>query len=83
MYNAAVSAVDACEKMEGCSDGQQTLCLQRKILEYFNGEDDFNVPNNMGKSRLVQFALILKLKTILITLLYPHSLLVDMNVPFS
>ncbi|KAL6193154.1 hypothetical protein ACLB2K_034238 [Fragaria x ananassa] len=50
MYNAAVSAVDACEKMEGCSDGQQTLCLQRKILEYFNGEDDFNVPNNMGKS---------------------------------
>ncbi|XP_050372135.1 ATP-dependent DNA helicase Q-like 5 [Argentina anserina] len=50
MYNAAVSAVNACEKMEGCSDGQQTLCLQKKILEYFSGEDDFDVPNKMGKS---------------------------------
>ncbi|PRQ39982.1 putative DNA helicase [Rosa chinensis] len=49
MFNAAVSAVNNCEKMEGCSDAQQTLCLQRKILEYFS-EDNVDVPNKMGKS---------------------------------
>ncbi|KAK9934434.1 hypothetical protein M0R45_021579 [Rubus argutus] len=50
MFNAAVFAVNACEKMEDCSDAKQTLCLQRKILEYFNGDDDFDVPNKMGQS---------------------------------
>jgi ATP-dependent DNA helicase Q4 len=54
MFNAAVFAVNACEKMEDCSDAKQTLCLQRKILEYFNGDDDFDVPNKMGQSRLVK-----------------------------
>ncbi|CAB4294759.1 unnamed protein product [Prunus armeniaca] len=49
MFNAAVFAVNSCEKVQGCCDAQHTLCLQRNILEYFNEDDNFEVPNKMGK----------------------------------
>lgn len=53
MFNAAVFAVNACEKVQGCCDGQHTLSLQRNILQYFNEDDNSEVPNKMGKDRLV------------------------------
>lgn len=49
MFNTVVFAVKECNKILGCHDGQHTLCLQRKILEYFNADDDSEVPNKMGQ----------------------------------
>jgi hypothetical protein len=53
MYNAAVFAVNVCEKMHGCYGCQHTPCLQRKILDYFNRDDNSDVSNKMGQSRLI------------------------------
>ncbi|CAL5338190.1 unnamed protein product [Camellia sinensis] len=50
MFNAAAFAVQLCKKINGCNDSQHTPCLQKKILEYFNGYDDSDVPNKMDQS---------------------------------
>ncbi|PIN26121.1 ATP-dependent DNA helicase [Handroanthus impetiginosus] len=44
VYNAAANAAKACDKAHGCHNDQHTPCLQRKILEYFNGDNDADVP---------------------------------------
>ncbi|KAM7268981.1 hypothetical protein ACFE04_024478 [Oxalis oulophora] len=49
MFNAAVFAVDICEKVNGCSEMQHTPCLQSKISDYFKGEYNFNVPSKMSQ----------------------------------
>lgn len=49
MYNAAVSAVDGC-KMQGCSGTQHTICLQKKILDYFQEDDTSTVHDKMGQN---------------------------------
>ncbi|KAL3835665.1 hypothetical protein ACJIZ3_010401 [Penstemon smallii] len=40
MYNAASFAAKVCEKAHGCHKDEHTPCLQKKILEYFNGDAD-------------------------------------------
>ncbi|PON64792.1 DNA helicase, ATP-dependent [Parasponia andersonii] len=52
MFNAATFAVNSCEKLQGCSGTQHTPCLQRRILDYFNENDNRNHPNKMGQSSL-------------------------------
>lgn len=54
MFNAAVSAVELCEKKCGCHGAQHTPCLQRKISDYFSGDVDGNNVNKMDQSRLIQ-----------------------------
>ena len=54
MFNAAMLAVNSCEKLHGCTSAHHTPCLQRRILDYFNKDDNCNVSNKMGQSRLVQ-----------------------------
>ncbi|XP_031121821.1 ATP-dependent DNA helicase Q-like 5 [Ipomoea triloba] len=49
MFNAAVAAVKGCDKVHGCNDYDHTPCLQRKILEYFESNDDIDVPNKMAQ----------------------------------
>ncbi|KAL5760106.1 hypothetical protein ACOSQ2_018944 [Xanthoceras sorbifolium] len=48
MVSAAVSALDACDKMHGCHGAQHTPCLQKQILEYFKGDNNCAVPNKIG-----------------------------------
>ncbi|KAF2292854.1 hypothetical protein GH714_029384 [Hevea brasiliensis] len=55
MFNAAVSAVNECEKMQGCNDSQHTPCLQRKILDYFREDGQYDISNQMRQSRLAKF----------------------------
>ncbi|KAJ4710900.1 DNA helicase, ATP-dependent [Melia azedarach] len=50
MYNAAVFAVDVCEKMNGCDGSHHTPCLQKKILDYFRGDDNCDVIKKIGRS---------------------------------
>ncbi|XVF85216.1 hypothetical protein PTKIN_Ptkin17bG0100100 [Pterospermum kingtungense] len=50
MYSTAVFAVDKCEKTHGCDVAQQTSCLQKRILDYFKGDDICDVLNKMGRS---------------------------------
>ncbi|KAJ9169372.1 hypothetical protein P3X46_017575 [Hevea brasiliensis] len=50
MFNAAVSAVNECEKMQGCNDSQHTPCLQRKILDYFREDGQYDISNQMRQS---------------------------------
>ncbi|KAL2543343.1 ATP-dependent DNA helicase Q-like 5 [Abeliophyllum distichum] len=50
MFNAAVFAAKACDNVHGCQDNQHTSCLQSKIQEYFNRDDDADVPNQMGQN---------------------------------
>lgn len=52
MFSAAVFAVKECAKVDGCHDYQHTPCLLRKISEYFNRDDDVDIPNKMGENRL-------------------------------
>ncbi|PSS26939.1 ATP-dependent DNA helicase Q-like [Actinidia chinensis var. chinensis] len=52
MFNAAAFAVQVCKKMNGCSHSQHTPCLQKKILDYFNGDDDSTIPKKMDQSSL-------------------------------
>lgn len=54
MFNAAVSAVELCEKKCGCHGAQHTPCLQRKISDYFSGDGNGDIPNKMDQSRLIQ-----------------------------
>ena len=54
MYSAAVFAVDACEKTHGCNVAQQTSCLQKRILDYFKGDDNSDVLDKMGRNRQTQ-----------------------------
>lgn len=49
MYSAAAFAVDTCEN--GCDVAQQTSCLQKRILDYFKGDDSSDVLDKMGHSR--------------------------------
>ncbi|KAK8699440.1 hypothetical protein V6N13_115527 [Hibiscus sabdariffa] len=48
MYSSAVFAVDACEKTHDCNVAQQTTCLQKRILDYFKGDNNPNVLDKMG-----------------------------------
>ncbi|XAR64431.1 DNA helicase [Bertholletia excelsa] len=50
MFNAASFAVRMCEKTNGCYGSQHTACLQKKILEYFNGDGGSDLPNEMENS---------------------------------
>ncbi|XP_022885565.1 ATP-dependent DNA helicase Q-like 5 [Olea europaea var. sylvestris] len=50
MFNAAVFAAKECDKVQSCQENQHTSCLQRKIQQYFNGDDDVDVPNQMGQN---------------------------------
>ncbi|KAI3720392.1 hypothetical protein L6452_21308 [Arctium lappa] len=50
MFNAAVFAVKTCDRTSGCTDSQHTPCLQKKILDYFNSDDDSNIPNKMDQT---------------------------------
>ncbi|KAL5552500.1 hypothetical protein UlMin_039901 [Ulmus minor] len=50
MFNAAMFAVNSCEKLHGCSGAHHTPCLQRRILDYFNKDDNCDVSNKMGQS---------------------------------
>ncbi|WCJ38690.1 ATP-dependent DNA helicase Q-like 5 [Euphorbia peplus] len=45
MFDAAVFAVNKCEKMEGCNDAHHTPCLHKKILDYFKEENQFSSSN--------------------------------------
>ncbi|KAF5776292.1 putative DNA helicase [Helianthus annuus] len=47
MFNAALFAVKTCDRTNGCTDSQHTPCLQKKILEYFNADNDNSIPNKM------------------------------------
>ncbi|XP_026397509.1 ATP-dependent DNA helicase Q-like 5 [Papaver somniferum] len=40
MFSAATFAVKICDKVDGCSGTQHTKCLQSRILDYFNREDN-------------------------------------------
>lgn len=51
MYDAAVFATEACDKVHGCRDHQHTPCLQRKITEYFVNGTEVEVPKRIGGSR--------------------------------
>lgn len=51
MFNAAVFAVKTCDRRNGCSNSQHTACLQKKLLDYFNADNDNNIPNKMGQAR--------------------------------
>lgn len=53
MFNTAVFAVKECDKQYGCHDCQHTPCLQRKILKYFNEDNDSEIPNKIKESRFV------------------------------
>ncbi|KAK2636714.1 hypothetical protein Ddye_031506 [Dipteronia dyeriana] len=48
VVNAAVVAVDTCDKMNGCCGAQHTPCLQKKISDYFKGDYNCHVPNKIG-----------------------------------
>ncbi|XP_041010352.1 ATP-dependent DNA helicase Q-like 5 isoform X2 [Juglans microcarpa x Juglans regia] len=50
MFDAVVFAVNGCEKMHGCYGCQHTPCLQRKIMAYFNGEDNSDISNKTSQS---------------------------------
>ncbi|KAK1574819.1 hypothetical protein Q3G72_000191 [Acer saccharum] len=53
VVNAAVFAMDTCDKMHGCCGAQHTPCLQKKISDYFNGDYNCHVPNKIGLNRQV------------------------------
>ncbi|KAJ9563892.1 hypothetical protein OSB04_009052 [Centaurea solstitialis] len=50
MFNAAVFAVKTCDRTNGCTGSQHTPCLQKKILDYFNSDDDSDIPNKMDQT---------------------------------
>ncbi|KAG6759107.1 hypothetical protein POTOM_035574 [Populus tomentosa] len=50
MFNAAIFAVNDCEKKQGCHGTQHTPCLQRRILDYFKDDGRRDIPNKMGQS---------------------------------
>lgn len=50
MYDAAVFAAEACDKMHGCHGHQHTPCLQRKIAEYFVNGTEVDVLKRIGGS---------------------------------
>ncbi|XP_059316398.1 ATP-dependent DNA helicase Q-like 5 [Lycium ferocissimum] len=50
MYDAAVFAAEACDKVHGCHGHQHTPCLQRKIEEYFVRGTEVDVPKKIGGS---------------------------------
>ncbi|GJV85806.1 ATP-dependent DNA helicase Q-like 5 protein [Tanacetum coccineum] len=50
MYNAALFAVKTYDRTNGCIDSQHTPCLQKKILDYFNADNDNDIPNKMGQT---------------------------------
>ncbi|KAL5552496.1 hypothetical protein UlMin_039897, partial [Ulmus minor] len=50
MFNTAMFAINSCEKLHGCSGAHHTPCLQRRILDYFNRDDNCDVSNKMGQS---------------------------------
>ncbi|GLU06171.1 hypothetical protein SLE2022_232250 [Rubroshorea leprosula] len=50
MYSAAVFAADACKKMDGCFGARHASCLQKKILDYFQGDGNSNVCDKMGQN---------------------------------
>ncbi|KAK1569093.1 hypothetical protein Q3G72_032421 [Acer saccharum] len=53
VVNAAVFAMETCDKMHGCCGAQHTPCLQKKISDYFNGDYNCHVPNKIGLNRQV------------------------------
>lgn len=57
MFNAAAFAVQGCKRINGCIDSQHTPCLNKKILEYFNGDGNTDVPKKLDQSRLTKLKL--------------------------
>ncbi|KAJ6771511.1 ATP-DEPENDENT DNA HELICASE Q4 [Salix koriyanagi] len=50
MFNAAICAVNDCEKMQGCHGTQHAPCLQRKILDYFKDDGRHDIPSKTEQS---------------------------------
>ncbi|KAF8040858.1 hypothetical protein BT93_B2936 [Corymbia citriodora subsp. variegata] len=50
MNGAAVFALNTCEKTNGCSGTQHTWCLQRKIMDYFDKDNNCDIPTKMTQS---------------------------------
>uniref|UniRef100_A0A7N0ZT59 DNA 3'-5' helicase n=1 Tax=Kalanchoe fedtschenkoi TaxID=63787 RepID=A0A7N0ZT59_KALFE len=51
MYNAAAYTIEQCPKTDGCTGTQHTTCLQSKILNYFDkDDDDVDFANKMYQS---------------------------------
>ncbi|KAJ4839396.1 hypothetical protein Tsubulata_916850 [Turnera subulata] len=50
MFKTAAYAVNEGEKLEGDYGSKHTLCVQRKILDYFKEDVIFEGPNAMGQS---------------------------------
>lgn len=50
MFNAAVFAVKACDRTNGCTNSQHTPCMQKNISNYFNADNDNTIPNKMGQT---------------------------------
>ncbi|KAI3744766.1 hypothetical protein L1987_57857 [Smallanthus sonchifolius] len=47
MFSAALFVVETCDRTNGCTSSQHTPCLQKKISDYFNADNDNNIPNKM------------------------------------
>lgn len=50
MNDAAVFALNTCERTNGCSSTQHTWCLQRKIMDYFDRDNHCDIPTKMTQS---------------------------------
>ncbi|KAI3467672.1 hypothetical protein Pfo_024335 [Paulownia fortunei] len=50
VFNAATFTSKVCDSAHGCHKDQHTPCLQKKILEYFNGDGDADVPIQMDRN---------------------------------
>lgn len=50
MNDAAVFALNTCERTNGCSSSQHTWCLQRKIMDYFDRDNHCDIPTKMTQS---------------------------------
>ncbi|KAL0385395.1 UNVERIFIED_CONTAM: ATP-dependent DNA helicase Q-like 5 [Sesamum radiatum] len=51
VFNAATFAAKVCDNAHGCRMDQHTPCLQKKILEYFNRDDDVDVAIKTDQNR--------------------------------
>lgn len=66
MFNAALYAVKTCDRTSGCTDSQHTPCLQKKIMDYFNADNDNSIPNKMAQTRLKNLPMLVDLHVICI-----------------
>ncbi|KAL5991137.1 hypothetical protein ACLOJK_012043 [Asimina triloba] len=70
MYDAALFAAKACDKVDGCSDSLHTSCLQRKISDYFSRGDDVDCSDfskktgiNRGRYSQLDFRVVMEAAT--------------------